>query len=236
MKKEASRLCAVVLLALLAGADGLVAQERSPGVPGGSTAAIMPLQSARPAPGGGWPGGAASMEKTIEAFNAELNFALGELRGSAGWSSPEDAVERASRNPMIKVDPRRLAYRAILQPTERPLSDPLHSQLRSLSALLNTETVAVPLRISYRPLGADSTSAERKGAANEMIRGADTSDAEGASTAEAEGRAVLLLAIVNTRRGRVLWHGEIQGPPGARDSSALLATLAARVIGMLSPS
>lgn len=236
MKIPGGHLCAVSVLALMAWAGPAVAQERSPGVPGGATAAVMPLQSARPAPGGGWPGGAASMEETIEIFNAELDFALGELRGGAGWTGPADIVRRASRNPMVKHDPRRLAYRAILRPTERPLRDPLHSQLRALSALLNTETVAVPLLVFYRPAGSDEDAEEAKGAETGEAAAGSTGETGDRTTEAGQGRAVVLLALVNTRRGRVLWHGEIEGRPGPPDSSALLSTLAARVVDLLNPS
>jgi len=48
-------------------------------------------------------------------------------------------------------------------------------------------------------------------------------------------RANLNLALLDTRSGRVLWQGILEGTPGAQGSPAPLASLAERVAGRLLP-
>lgn len=226
---------AAVLLSLVAGtARG---QHPPPKLPGGVPVAVLPVQSARPAPSGAWPGGAPSLEATLEAANAELAFAFRERRGAGGWVLPDDAVERARRNPLLKVDPERLAYRLILRPPEDGrIVDPIHGQLRSLGALLGTRVVVVPLVLSYEPVAPGGPGGAQEGAERREAGAVPDSGAAGAAAEEGpRGRGSLLLAVVDTRAGRVLWHGRIGGEPAPPDSSGLLATLASKVAEALTP-
>lgn len=210
-------------------------QHPPPTIPGGTPVAVLPVQAARPAPSGAWPGGSRSLDRTLEAANAELAFAFRELRGAEGWVLPDDAIERVRRNPLLKVDPERLAYRLLLEPPEDGrLIDPVHGQLRSLAALFGTRVVIVPVVVSYRT----AETPKKEGEGDEE---ADREAEEGAAVAapagedSPPGRGVLLVAVVDARAGRLLWHGEIEGELAPPESPALLATLASEVAGALTP-
>lgn len=194
--------------------------ERVPTIPAGTPAVLLPLQSTIPTAGGAWIGGATSERETIELLNAELEFAFGEEEGAGSWAFAEVVEARLERNPMIKVDPRRLAYHGLLRepkPYEQ-IYEPLHSQLRQVAALFDARIVVLPLNVSYRgPTEEERLAAESAGRAP-------------------VGRAVMLTAIIDVRRSAVLWHGHIEGDAAEATSRASLTTLALRAAGQLVPS
>lgn len=201
--------------------DGL-AREKVPQVMSGVPVVLLPVQAIRPTAGGAWPGGARSREAALEALNSELDFALREVPAASAWTAPGETVERARRNPMLKVDPRRLSYRGLMG-SEEHLKDeiysPLHGQLRRLTALFDTRLVVLPVMAWYQrgALPADTTAQDtapageagggRKrppspddpsgGAApDDAADGAPGADAGGGGVAEARGR--------RAQEGRVL--------------------------------
>lgn len=212
-------------------------EERVPIVPTGVTLVVMPVQSARPTPGGAWPGGAPSMEATLEALGAELAFAFGEERGAERWVMPDEVVDRTRRNPVVDVDPARLSYHGLLRkPKAREqLYEPLHGQLRKLAALFGSRLVLLPLAVWYEaeppPEGDGAAASDAAGAADEP-----PVEPGASGVASARGRAVLLMALVDVRRSAVLWHGTMEGGLAEPASPALLATLAQRVARQLAPS
>ncbi len=217
---------------LLAAAGGVEAQddERVPRIPSGVTLVVAPVQSVAPAPSGAWPGGADSRREALAAMNSEVDFAISEEPMARAWTPPGDVVEQTGRNPMLDVDPEQLAYRAVLAADDdRPeLNEPLHGQLRKLTALLDARLVALPMRVWY--VDADSAAV----VSGEAGDGEDGDD-EGADddSASGEGRAVVQLAVVDTRAGRVLWRGIIGGDPAPVDSGAALGTLASNLVRTL---
>jgi len=221
-RRARAAVAALVLLLLCVG-PALAqnpAAERVPTVPNGVPAVLFPVQSTAPTPGGAWVGGASSDRETIALFNAELEFAFGEEEGAASWAVGEAVAYRLGRNPMIKVNPSRLAYHGLLREPEprAQIYEPLHTQLRQTAALFDARIVVLPLTLWYRsPTEEERLAAETSGS-------------------EVLGRAVLLAAIIDVRRSAVLWHGTIEGEPGEVTSRALLTTLAQRVASQLAPS
>lgn len=211
---------------LLAAAAGVEAQddEKVPRIPSGVTLVVTPVQSVAPARSGAWPGGADSRREALAALNSEMDFAISEEPMARAWTPPGEVVRQAGRNPMLEVDPEQLAYRGLLSADDdRPeLYEPLHGQLRKLTALLDARLVAVPMRVWYAD--ADSAAA----ASGEGQGGGDAGGAPGG-----EGRAVVQLAVVDTRAGRVLWRGVIGGDPAPVDSGAALGTLASNLVRTL---
>lgn len=231
---------ALVAGALLTGAPAAEAQDEEslPTATAGTPVVVLPLQSAWTTPGGAWPGGARNQAGTIEALQAELAFAFGELEGTEDFVLPHQVVDRARRNPVAKVEPRRLAYEGLIgepEPTAQ-IYEPLHSQLRRLGALFDARLVVLPLRLWYEPAtptaaGAGSDEGETAAAA-----GAEPASADSETAGAARGRAVLLFAVIDVRRSAVLWHGTMRGGLAEADSPSLLTSLAFRVARQLAPS
>lgn len=218
---------ALALLALAAWSGGgsapaLAAQETAPRLPFGSVAVVMPVQSALPSAGGTWPGDAATHDEALRAMDAELAFALAERRAAENWALPDDLRRRVGRNPMIAVDPDRVAYQGLLARPDRraQIYEPLHGELRALAALFGTRFVVLPLRI--RMAGTDA-------APPESGPGPASTCADGVAPVRPE----LLLALIDIRRSAVLWHGTVQGRWACPEAGGLLAGLAASVARQL---
>jgi len=221
-RRAARWIASAVMLA--AGSGGLGAQEPEPvpTIPAGVPAVVMPLQSIRPTAGGAWLGGADTERAAIDQLDAEIACALGEEEGAASWALPGDVEARLARNPMLRIDPARLAYHGLLREPEdhAQIYEPLHGQLRQVAALFDARVVIIPLAAWYQP----PTEEERLAAT------------EAGRTEPLLGRAVMLTAIIDIRRSAVLWHGLIEGDeaePRARDA---LTTLALRAAARLAPS
>ena len=202
-------------------AAGLAAQEagpeRVPTLSAGATVVVLPVQSAAASPAGGWVGGVGSEGDAITRLDAELVFAFGEEAGARAWSLAPAVEARVARHPTLGVDPRRLAYHALLgDPGRRQLPEPLHSQLRRVASLFDARLAIVPLAVSYRPV--------------EPVGRTDGGDRLAA------GRAALLLAVIDVRRSAVLWHGTIEGGVHEPGHPGALTTLALRVADRLAPS
>lgn len=231
--RRAARGVAVLAAAggLLAAASGVEAQdgERVPRIPSGVTLVVTPVQSVAPARSGAWPGGADSRREALAAVNSEVDFAISEEPMARAWTPPGEVVEQAGRNPMLDVDPQQLAYRGLLATDEdRPeLYEPLHGQLRKLTALLDARLVALPMRVWY--VDADSAAA----ASGRADGGEEGEGRPAGAEGGVQGRAVVRLAVVDTRAGRVLWRGVVGGDPAPADSGAALGTLASNLVRTL---
>lgn len=222
-------------LALLAVATaltgtGLRAQQAPASLGVGVPVTVLPLQSAFPTPSGAWPGGQASQGSTVDAFDAEVDFALSENRETSKWTGPGKVVKSAGRNPLLKVDPERLAYEGLDNEGKNEfkeiLYEPLRGQLRSLSALLDTRIVVLPLRLAYR---APETKTGDGSAP-------DTAAADTAGAAPSpDGRLAVRVAVIDTRAGQLLWRGWVAGPAGEPDAAGALAGVAGSLVAWISP-
>ena len=127
--------------------------ERIPTIPAGVPAVFLPVQATRPTAGGAWLGGMRTDRDVRDLLGAELAFAFGEQEGAESWAMPDDITARLDCNPMIHVDPRRVAYHGLLnEPAPNAqIYEPLHTQLRQLAALFDARIVVLPLLVWYRP-------------------------------------------------------------------------------------
>lgn len=203
-------------------------QEGAPGLPFGSVAVVLPVQSSLPSPGGAWPARAPSEESALRTMDAELEFALAERRGARNWALAADLRRRVARNPTLAVDPDRVAYQGLLSAPDRreQIYEPLHGELRALAALFGTRFVVLPLVLRSAPAGIGDGSEEAPDAAHEAT-------CEGGAARE---HPELLLALIDIRRSAVLWHGTVRGPAGCPGAGGLLAGLAATVALQLTDS
>jgi hypothetical protein len=196
-----------------------------PRFPFGTPVVFVPVQSVKPLPEGGWPGGTAGEEDALRAMDAELEYALGATRGAEDWALPADVIRRVDRNPMLRTDPSRMAYQGLLEKPDKrkQIYEPLHGELRSISALFDTRYVVLPISLFVEadPVGPDASHADSSAALN---------------GSEPTYRAHLLLAMIDIRSSTIVWWGEIAGEAGDADSPALTASLAERVAEAVAPS
>lgn len=196
-------------------------QEAPPRLPAGVAVVFLPLQSVGRAPAGGWPGAEEGGQAVLDRFDDEVGFALRERRSTRAWVTPGRAADVAGRNPMLDVDARALAFQGIRNQEDDPLYEPLHGQLRSLTALLDARLVVLPFGLHYERAASDDDTA---------------SDRPEADPDASRGRPVLEVAIVDTRAGRLLWVGNVEGAPTDPGASGMLTELADRLVRRLAPS
>jgi hypothetical protein len=204
------RLSALLAL-LIMGSSPVTAQETRVGFPFGTTVVVLPAQATQPLPSGAWPARASTAEEALRAMDAELEFALADRRGAENWALPSDLRRRVERNPILDVNPDRLAYQGLLTrpDTRDQLYEPLHGELRTLAALFGTRYLMLPLLLQVEQVPLDEP-------------GGDLACAE-----DARGRrAVLLVAFIDIRRSAVIWHGMISGAAVCPESGGMLASLA----------
>ena len=205
----------LLFLALTVAPGAARAQDADmPRFPFGTPVVFVPVQSVEPLEMGGWPGGTPQEEEALRVMDAELEFALEQRRGAEDWALPSEVVRRVDRNPLLRMDPLRMAYQGLLEEPEKrdQIYEPLHGELRALSALFDTRYVVLPIALTVEPdpIEVDSESVRH--------------------------RAHLLLAMIDIRMSQVVWWGEIAGDPGLADSPALLASLAEEVAEQVAPS
>lgn len=196
-------------------------QEAPPRLPAGVAVVFLPLQSADRAPAGGWPEAEEGGQAVLDRFDDEVGFALSERRSTRAWVTPGRVADVAGRNPMLDVDARALAFQGIRNQEDDPLYEPLHGQLRSLTALLDARLVVLPFGLRYEPAASDDEASSDRSEADP--------DASG-------GRPVLEVAIIDTRAGRLLWIGNVEGAPADPGASGMLTELADRLVRRLAPS
>src|SRR5919204_5316443 len=115
-----------------------------------------------------------------------MAFAVRQRNGAPQWTWPEELSRLARRNPTyapephdIAADPLRPTGKTSARRAQDMLPDPLRSQLRALVALRDARYALVPVEIRFEPRGGGA------------------------------GRAVLHLALVDTRAAQVVWAGDV---------------------------
>jgi hypothetical protein len=118
-----------------------------------------------------------------------------------------------------------MAYQGLLEKPDKrkQIYEPLHGELRSISALFDTRYVVLPISLFVEAdsVGPDASHAASSAALN---------------GSEPTYRAHLLLAMIDIRSSTIVWWGEIAGEAGVADSPALTASLAERVAEAVAPS
>ncbi len=225
-----------LILVLLGSPVPLSAQDQQlPRFPFGTPVVVVPVQSVRPLNAGGWPGGAATEEDALRVMDAELEFALDEKRGASDWALPDEVVRRVDRNPMLRLDPSRLAYQGLLEkPVKRQqIYEPLHSELRSISALFDTRYVILPIALYVEEDARRPEDGSEKPSPADTIASPET---DRSSATDRRHRAHLMIAMIDIRMSSIVWWGEIVSDPGLAGSPALLASLAERFAAQVAPS
>jgi hypothetical protein len=180
----------------------------------GKPLVIVPAQRTRAAAGGpAWAPTGDGARAWLASLDDEIAAALADRGVTRGWVLPAQVERTARRNPTFASDPHTLAVEPILPAAKAidfELPDPLRSQLRAITALTEgARYVFVPVEARFE-------------------RAAPSGPAD-------SGRAVLRLAIVDTRLARLAWVGELAGDAASSLSPAIAASLADRVANLAAP-
>lgn len=139
--------------------------------------------------------------------DAEIAFALGNRGLKDRWVFPERLAAVARRNPGFAPDPYALAAQWLRPPLRRApelLPEPFGSQIRTLVALEeDAQYLLFPVEIRFEPAG------------------------EGAE------RAVLNVVLLDARRSKIVWAGDVLGDPSASFTPALAASAAEHLADLI---
>jgi hypothetical protein len=164
--------------------------------------AVLPVQRLRAGDSLGWGATLPDVRSYLASVDDEIAYALKERDVGTGWAPAAQMVRSAQANAAYATDPHALAVDALLsgrRQSDAPLAEPLASQLRTLVALADARFALLPVELRFEP------------------------------ATQGTARAVLRMAIVDARLAQLRWVGEVGGDPSATLSSAVAASVAARV-------
>lgn len=180
------------------------------------------VRSAPPPPGPGWErGGVPELRGTtvlvlpVQALgvgspgtvDAELRFALESRGPSVRWMAGAELETLAQQAGRLGADPNALPVAIFEMGEVERVGDPLFGAIYRLGAIADARFAILPVAVRVQ------ASEEDPGRV----------------------RAHLNVALLDTRSGRVLWQGILDGAPGEIDSPAILASMAERVAARLLP-
>jgi hypothetical protein len=203
-----------------AGGPGALARVRAlPGRPGmglsGEPVMVLPLSSLRGGDAAGWAAAVASPRDFLLDLNAQIARALPARAVHSTWVLPAEMARAAARNPGYAPDPYALDVSPLAPDRWKPggqLADPLAEQLRRLTSFTDARVALIPVELRFLPRA-----------------GPGSSHAAGAATPPGTARAVLRVALVDTRLGVVVWAGDVAGEPAPALTPAVAAALADRL-------
>jgi hypothetical protein len=210
---------AVVLpaLALVAGVECARAQQGSGGErapvrrPLSSLAArrvlLLPTHFVRPGDSLGFAAQITDTRAYLGEVDAEIAFALGNRGLKQQWVFPDGLEAAARRNPTYAPNVHTLAAQWLRPPLRRPpeqLPEPFASQVRTLVALEDdSQYLLFPVEIRFEPAG---TGAER---------------------------AVLNVVLLDARRSKIVWMGDVMGDATTHFTPALAASAAEHLADLI---
>jgi hypothetical protein len=168
----------------------------------GRKVVVLPASYVQQGDSLGWAAQIEDMNAYLRSFDAELEFALKDRHLAKVWVMSSKLPAEYKRNSDYMADPFELAGEWLRFPGPAKkvefLPDPLASQVRSiLSMNERAEYVLYPVEIRFIP------SADGKG-----------------------GLAALRAVVLDPRRNKMDWMGDVYSEPTAKFSPALLASLA----------
>jgi hypothetical protein len=205
-----------------AGGPAALAQVRAlPGRPGmglsGQRVMVLPVSSLRGGDAAGWAAGIASPRDFLLDVNAQIARALPARAVHSTWVLPAEMARAAARNPGYAPDPYAVDVSALAPDRWRPggqLADPLAGELRRLTSFTDARVALIPVELRFLPR------------ADPASHGAGGS---GGATPPGTARAVLRVALVDTRLNVVVWAGDVAGEPAPALTPPVAAALADRL-------
>ncbi|HEX6534502.1 MAG TPA: hypothetical protein VF041_07890 [Gemmatimonadaceae bacterium] len=207
----------MVALAAAVGCAGAGAQQGSGGAPApvrrplASLATrrilVLPTHFLRPGDSLGFASQITDPGEYLGEVDAEIAFALGNRGLKDRWVFPERLAEAARRNPTYAPDIHALAAQWLRPPLRRvpeQFPEPFASEVRTLIALEdNSQYLLFPVEIRFEPAGA----------------GAE--------------RAVLTVVLLDARRSKIVWMGDVMGDASTHFTPALAASAAEHLADLI---
>lgn len=168
---------------------------------------VLPTHFLRPGDSLGFASQITDPDAYLGEVDAEIAFALGNRGLRDRWVFPERLAEAARRNPTYAPDVHALAAQWLRPPVRRmpeQLPEPFASQVRTLIALEDdSQYLLFPVEIRFEPAGA----------------GAE--------------RAVLNVVLLDARRSKIVWMGDVMGDSATHFTPALAASVAEHLADLI---
>src|SRR5215472_3983265 len=175
---------------------------------GGERVIVLPLSMIRHGDSFGFAEQITNPREYLVNLNAQIEHRLTERAPRTTWVFPNTLVQVASKNPGYLSDPFGLDPSQFAPDRWRPgqkLEDPLAGELRNYTSFVDARValILVELRFVPRPMPRNHTLPEGERA---MLL---------ADSAHHMARAVVRIAVVDTRTTEVLWASDVVGDPAA---------------------
>jgi hypothetical protein len=119
----------------------------------GQKAILMPTQGLREADSLGWAAKVGGTRAFLAKVDSIVADTLRERNVAPMWTLPAELSRLARRNPLHATDPANIragdAVRVIERRSDRPLMEPVASQLRTLSAFVDARYAVVPSELRF---------------------------------------------------------------------------------------
>jgi hypothetical protein len=154
---------AVLALMIVAACSGRAATSESTPTPprgaavlaalAGQKAIVMPTQGLRELDSLGWAAKVGGTRAFLAKFDSVVTDTLRERNLTPMWTFPAELSRLARRNPLHATDPANIragdAVRALERRSDRPLVEPVASQLRTLSAFVDARYAVIPSELRF---------------------------------------------------------------------------------------
>jgi len=192
----------------------------------GTRVIVLPMSSIRHGDVLGWADSIANPRDFLIDFNARFERALTTRVPRTIWIFPVEIQRIAGRNPGYLADPYGADPSQFAPDRWRPggkLEDPLAGDLRTYTSFVDARVALVPVELRFfpRPVPPGHVLPPAVLAMNH------------ADSASHMGRALLRIAIVDTRTMMVMWASDVIGDPAPKLTPDVTAKLADQVARLL---
>jgi hypothetical protein len=187
---------------------------------------VLPVSMIRHGDTFGWADQIKGPREYLVDLNAQIEHQLPERAPRTTWIFPTTLVQVASKNPGYLADPYTMDPSQFAPDRWRPgnkLEDPLAEELRNYTSFVDARValLLVELRFVPRPVPPDHNLPEGE---RIMLR---------ADSASHRSRAVMRIAVVDTRTTEVIWAGDVVGDPAPTLTAAVGTNLVDRLVQAL---
>jgi hypothetical protein len=185
----------------------------------GTRVIVLPVSSMRHGDTYGWAESVGNPRDYLADLNAQIEHALASRAPRTAWVFPAEIVRLASRNPGYLSDPYGTDASQFAPDRWRPggkLEDPLAGDLRTYTSFVDARVALVPVELRFFPRPVP-TGYKLALPVQAMVH---------ADSAARMGRAVLRVAIVDTRSLAIMWVSDVVSDPAPALTPAVAANLA----------